>query len=95
MKTLENIIADEIVELGDGDEYRRQQLVESIAENATNDLMDGLGLDSDESFAIIYPSVQKAITKEIDWAKVEEELEERRQSALEWFDSYESALGNK
>lgn len=90
MITLENRIADEIVEQGDGDEYRREQLVESYAENITNELMQDIGLQTDESFAILLPAITKAIKKEIDWDKVDEDLEERHQNALDWFDSFES-----
>lgn len=92
MITLEQRIADEIVELGDGDERRREQIVECIAENFTNELMDELGLKTDESLALIMPQVVKAIEKEVDWDKVDADLEERRQDALDWFDSLNSAL---
>jgi uncharacterized protein YpuA (DUF1002 family) len=92
MITLEQRIADEIVEYGDGDEHRRQEYVESVAENFTNELMDELGLKTEESLAIILPSVVKAIEKEIDWGKVDEDLEERRKDALDWFDSFDSAV---
>lgn len=89
MITLENRIADEIVEQGDGDEYRREQLVESYAENITNELMDDIGLKTDESFAILLPAITKAIKKEIDWDAVDKDLNERHQDAMDWFRDFE------
>ena len=87
MKTLENKIVDLIIELDDynGDEMRRQQLLESFADEATEDFMSELGLKTDASFAIIRPAVLKAIESEIDWAKVDEELDEVHQNTMEWF----------
>ena len=89
MITLEQRIADEIIEQGDGDEYRREQLVESYAESITNELMDDIGLKTDKSFAILLPAITKAIKKEIDWSAVDADLEERHQDALEWFSEME------
>lgn len=89
MITLEQRIADEIIEQGDGDEYRREQLVESYAESITNELMDDIGLKTDKSFAILLPAITKAIKKEIDWDAVDADLEERHQDALEWFSEME------
>lgn len=87
MKTLENKIVDAIIEFDDynGDEMRRQQILESFADEATEDFMQEIGLNDDASFAIIRPAVLKAIEKEIDWAKVDEELDEVHQNTAEWF----------
>lgn len=87
MKTLENKIVDAIIEFDDynGDEMRRQQILGSFADEATEDFMQEIGLNDDASFAIIRPAVLKAIEKEIDWAKVDEELDEVHQNTAEWF----------
>lgn len=87
MKTLESKVVDLIIELDDynGDEMRRQQILESFADEATEDFMQEIGLNDDASFAIIRPAVLKAIEKEIDWAKVDEELDEVHQNTAEWF----------
>lgn len=89
MLTLEQRIADVIIELGDGDEYRREQLVESYAEEITNDLMDDIGLKTDESFAKILPAITEAIKKEIDWGAVDNDLNERHRDAMDWFKDLE------
>lgn len=87
MKTLENKIVDLIIELDDynGDGIRRQQIIEGFADDATEDFMSELGLRTDASFAIIRPAVLKAIESEIDWSKVDEELDEVHQNTMEWF----------
>lgn len=94
MKTLENKIVDSIIEFDDynGDEMRRQQLLESFADEATEDFMQEIGLNDDASFAIIRPAVLKAIEKEIDWAKVDEELDEVHQNTAEWFHNRMEAI---
>ena len=94
MKTLENKIVDAIIEFDDynGDEMRRQQLLESFADEATEDFMQEIGLNDDASFAIIRPAVLKAIEKEIDWAKVDEELDEVHQNTAEWFHNRMEAI---
>lgn len=94
MKTLENKIVDLIIELDDynGDEMRRQQLLEGFADEATEDFMQEIGLNDDASFAIIRPAVLKAIEKEIDWAKVDEELDEVHQNTAEWFHNRMEAI---
>lgn len=89
MKTLENMIADEIIEFGDGDEYRRDQLVESFVENMVDAFLDDLDLDSDEAYAKIYPVVLAQVRKEIDWDAVDADLEERHQDAIAWFEELE------
>lgn len=92
--TLENKIVAELLELGDGDEFRREQIVESFAENATNDFMDEIGLDTDASFAIIYKAVLEAINKELDWSEVDAEITQSREDVKEWFNSFmEAVLG--
>jgi uncharacterized protein YpuA (DUF1002 family) len=92
--TLEDKIYAELLELGDGDEFRREQIVESFAENATNDFMDEIGLKTDESFALIYKAVLKSINKELDWSEVDSQINEARESLKDWFDSYmEAVLG--
>lgn len=90
MLTLEERIADEIIENGDSDNYRPDSIVESYAENVANELMDDIGLNEDSSLAIIATAIANAIKNEIDWSKVDEDLEERHQNALDWFDSFES-----
>lgn len=95
MKTLESKIVDLIIELDDynGDEMRRQQIIEGFADDATEDFMtDILGMNDDASFAIIRPAVLKAIEKEIDWAKVDEELDEVHQNTAEWFHNRMEAI---
>lgn len=94
MKTLENKIVDTIIEFDDynGDEMRRQQLLESFADEATEDFMQEIGLNDDASFAIIRPAVLKAIEKEIDWAKVDDELDEVHQNTAEWFHNRMEAI---
>lgn len=94
MKTLENKIVDAIIEFDDynGDEMRRQQILESFADEATEDFMQEIGLNDDASFAIIRPAVLKAIEKEIDWAKVDEELDEVHQNTAEWFHNRMEAI---
>lgn len=94
MKTLENKIVDSIIEFDDynGDEMRRQQLLESFADEATEDFMQEIGLNDDASFAIIRPAVLKAIEKEIDWEKVNEELDEVNQNTAEWFHNRMEAI---
>lgn len=94
MKTLENKIVDAIIEFDDynGDEMRRQQILESFADEATEDFMKEIGLNDDASFAIIRPAVLKAIEKEIDWAKVDEELDEVHQNTAEWFHNRMEAI---
>ena len=92
--TLDDKIYTELLELGDGDEFRREQIVESFAENATNDFMDEIGLKTDESFALIYKAVLKSINKELDWSEVDNQINEARESLKDWFDSYmEAVLG--
>lgn len=93
--TLEDKIVAELLELGDdGDEFRREQIVESFAENATNDFMDEIGLKTDESFGIIYKAVLKAINKELDWSEVDNQITQSRENVKEWFDSFmEAVLG--
>lgn len=87
MKTLENKVVDEIIEYGCevDDELRREQIIEAFAEEKTNEFMDELGLKNDASFALIYPAVLGSIKKEIDWAKVDEELKEVHEDTAEWF----------
>lgn len=85
MKTLENRIADEIIEFGDGDEYRRDQLVESFTENMVDAFLEDFDLDDDESFAKIYPVVLEAVRRKINWDEVDADLEERHQDAMDWF----------
>lgn len=94
MKTLENKIVDAIIEFDDynGDEMRRQQILESFADEATEDFMKEIGLNDDASFAIIRSAVLKAIEKEIDWAKVDEELDEVHQNTAEWFHNRMEAI---
>lgn len=94
MKTLENKIVDAIIEFDDynGDEMRRQQILESFADEATEDFMQEIGLNDDASFAIIRPAVLKAIESEIDWAKVDEELDEVHQNTAEWFHNRMEAI---
>jgi len=89
MRTLENRIADEIIEFGDGDEYRRDQLVESYIENAVDAFLEDMDLDTDEAYAKIYPVVLEVARKKIDWDAVDADLEERHQDALDWFNDYE------
>ena len=91
MKTLENRIADEIIEFGDGDEYRREQLVESYVENMVDAFLEDTDLDDDEAFAEIYPVVLKVVKKKIDWDEVDADLNERHQDALDWFSDFENA----
>lgn len=95
MKTLESKIVDLIIELDDynGDEMRRQQIIEGFADDATEDFMaDILGMNDDATFAIIRPAVLKAIESEIDWAKVDEELDEVHQNTAEWFHNRMEAI---
>lgn len=94
MKTLENKIVDAIIEFDDynGDEMRRQQLLENFADEATEDFMQEIGLITDASFAIIRPAVLKAIEKEIDWAKVDEEIDEMHKDTMEWFHNRMEAI---
>lgn len=92
--TLEQRIVGDLIEFGDGDEFRREQIVESFAENATNDFMEEVGLKSDASFAIIYPAVLKAVKQEIDWDEVDAELTESREDALAWFNNLMEAVLN-
>lgn len=92
MLTLEEHIADEIVEIGDSDNYRPDSIIESYAENVANELMDDIGLNEESSLAIISTAIANAIKNEIDWSKVDADLEERHQNALDWFDAYSSAV---
>lgn len=94
MKTLENKIVDLIIEFDDynGDEMRRQQLIENFADEATEDFMSEIGLRTDASFAIIRPAVLKAIENEIDWSKVDEELDEIHKDTMEWFHNRMEAI---
>lgn len=94
MKTLENKIVDAIIEFDDynGDEMRRQQLIENFADEATEDFMSEIGLRTDASFAIIRPAVLKAIENEIDWSKVDEELDEIHKDTMEWFHNRMEAI---
>lgn len=88
MKTLESKVVDLIIELDDynGDEMRRQQIIEGFADDATEDFMtDILGMNDDASFAIIRPAVLKAIEQNIDWSKVDAELDEAHENTMEWF----------
>lgn len=91
-RSIEAQIADALIELGDGDDYRREQIVESFAENATNDFLEEIGLNSDEAFAIIYPAVTKAIMHTIDWGRVDKELTDTHEEAVEWFKAMEESL---
>lgn len=88
-RTIEQHIADLLIEFGDGDDYRREQIVESFAEDATNEFMEDAGLSTDGAFAIIYSAMVKAIMKEINWDLVDKELEESHEDALAWFDALE------
>ena len=92
MLTLEQRIADEIIEIGESDNYRPDSIVESYAEDVANELMDDIGLNEESSLALISTAIANSIKKEIDWSKVDADLEERRQDALDWFDSLDSAL---
>lgn len=92
MLTLEQRIADEIIEIGDTDNYRPDSIVESYAENVANELMDDIGLNEDSSLAIIATAIANAIKNEIDWAKVDADLAERHQDAMDWFDAFDSAI---
>lgn len=92
MRTIEEHIADLLIELGDGDDYRREQIVESFAEDATNEFMEDLGLKTDRAYAIIYPSIVKAIKSEIDWGAVDASMDESHQDALDWFSSMEESI---
>lgn len=92
MLTLEERIADEIIEIDDADNYRPDSIVESYAENVANELMDDIGLNEDSSLAIIATAIANAIKNEIDWSKVDTDLAERHQDAMDWFDSFESAI---
>lgn len=92
MLTLEEHIADVIIEMDVGENYRVKDVIESYAEQATNDIMDDLGLNEDSSFAIISTAIANAIEKEIDWAKVDTILEESWENAMAWFDAKQSAI---
>lgn len=92
MLTLEQRIADEIIEICDTDNYRPDSIVESYAENVANELMDDIGLNEDSSLAIIATAIANAIKNEIDWTKVDADLEERHQDAMDWFDAFDSAI---
>lgn len=92
MRTIEEHIADLLIELGDGDDYRREQIVESFAEDATNEFMEDLGLKTDKAFAIIYPAIAKAIKAEIDWSAVDASMDESHQDALDWFSAMEESV---
>lgn len=92
MLSLEEHIADVIIEMDVGENYRVKDVIESYAEQATNDIMDDLGLNEDSSFAIISTAIANAIEKEIDWAKVDTILEESWENAMAWFDAKQSAI---
>lgn len=85
MLTLENHIVGELIEQGDGDEFRRDQIVQSYAENVTNELMSDLGLMTEESFVRIYKAVLDSIRKEVDWNKVDNEMTEMSEDTASWF----------
>lgn len=85
MLTLENHIVGELIEQGDGDEFRRDQIVQSYAENVTNEIMSDLGLMTEESFVRIYKAVLDSIRKEIDWNKVDDEMNEMHEDTASWF----------
>ncbi len=92
MLSLEEHIADVIIEMDVGENYRVKDVIESYAEQATNDIMDDLGLNEESSFAIISTAIANAIEKEIDWAKVDTILEESWENAMAWFDAKQSAI---
>ena len=92
MLSLEEHIADVIIEMDVGEDYRVKDVIESYAEQATNDIMDDLGLNEESSFAIISTAIANAIEKEIDWAKVDTILEESWENAMAWFDAKQSAI---
>ncbi len=95
MKTLESRIVDAIIEFDDfnGDEMRRQELLESFADEATEEFMsETLGMNDDATFAIIRPAVLKAIEKGIDWSKVDAELDEIHKDTMEWFHNRMEAI---
>lgn len=92
MLSLEEHIADVIIEMDVGEDYRVKDVIESYAEQATNDIMDDLGLNEDSSSAIISTAIANAIEKEIDWAKVDTILEESWGNAMAWFDAKQSAI---
>lgn len=85
MLTLENHIVGELIEQGDGDEYRRDEIVQSYAENVTNEMMSDLGLMTEESFVRIYKAVLDSIRKEVDWQKVDEEIAQMNSDTASWF----------
>lgn len=89
MLTLEERIADEIIEIGDTENYKADSVIESYAENVANELMDDIGLDEDSSLAIIATAIANAIKNEIDWSKVDADLEERHKDAMDWFSEME------
>lgn len=85
MLSLENHIVGELIEQGDGDEFRRDQIVQSYAENVTNEIMSDLGLMTEESFVRIYKAVLDSIRKEVDWNKVDDEMTKMNEDTASWF----------
>lgn len=91
--TLNDKIARDLLEAGgEDDELKRQSIVDTFATYTTEEIMHDIGLNTDESFAILLPAVQKAIEKEIDWEKVDESLEESCKNAFDWFECRMEAI---
>lgn len=92
---LEDKMVERIVELGDGDQRRREQLLESLAEEYANEFMDEHGLESEETLGILKTAIMDCMEEEIDWEAVDAELEDRARDIDDYFSSFTRAVEEK
>lgn len=93
--TLEDKMVERIVELGDGDQRRREQLLEGLAEEYANEFMDEHGLESEETLGTLKTAIMDCMEDEIDWEAVDAELEDRARDIDDYFSSFTRAVEGK
>lgn len=93
--TLEDKMVERIVELGDGDQRRREQLLEGLAEEYANEFMDEHGLESEETLGTLKTAIMDCMEEEIDWEAVDAELEDRARDIDDYFGSFIGAVEGK
>ena len=93
--TLEDKMVERIVELGDGDQRRREQLLEGLAEDYANEFMDEHGLKTEGTLGVLMTAIKDCMEREIDWEAVDAELEDRARDIDDYFSSFTRAVEEK